>query len=304
VIAGPARALALALVLAAGTARAAGPCSHRQPEAGVTLRTGMGPGDLGVIPEACPATALSADVATALALDVENYYGAVRVSPALRSRIGLPRGPWISIRIPGVDWRLVANASLQPRQVDLGAGSVGAHFPIRAHERLVIGPWARIMMPSETVFSIATRTGWEVGTAFAFDPHPVVELAGGVAFPLFVTFIGAQAELSLAPSALLALNVRPARWVTLAVGAGLRMVARPDAPVEGFDPQAALRFYPWRGLLLELSGAAPVAGRDRTDAAGMFSVGWIFTHARAPELLGAPAAAKPAIQASVPCAAC
>jgi hypothetical protein len=62
-------------------------CESRQPEAGVPVRAHLGPGDFGMIPEACPASALTLDAGAVLAVDVENYYGSVLVGGTLRGRL-------------------------------------------------------------------------------------------------------------------------------------------------------------------------------------------------------------------------
>lgn len=286
-------ALALAAALWPATAHA-GPCDSHQPEAGVAIRAPMRAADLGAIPEACPNSSLTADARMDIALDVENYYGSVLASGTLRGRVALPRGPWISIYVPGVEYRLVANASLQPTSLDVGAGSIGGHFPLLATDELQLAPYARVLLPTETIYVNATRTGWELGTALTWNAHRMLELVGGVALPLTATFVGSETRVRFLPAAAVDLNFRPARWFTLAAGLGLRVEAEGEDAFEAFEPRAALRFYPWRGMLIELSGAFPFVGRDRTDVAAFLSLGWIFTHDQVGTALNVPP--KPQIE--------
>jgi hypothetical protein len=144
------------------------------------------------------------------------------------------------------------------------------------------------LLPTESVFNVATRTGWELGSAIVWDAHRMVEVVGGVTLPLYVTFIGPEAKARLMPALSVDAGFRPARWFTLAGGLGLRLAAEKADTVEAFDVRGALRFYPWRGMLVELSGAFPVAGRDRTDAAAFLSLGWIFTHDSSPPPMNPP----------------
>lgn len=279
----PGTATALALLAFAGPGDALAdedPCTSHQPEAGVPVRAHLGPADFGMIPEACPASSLTLDAGGVIAVDRENYYGSILVAGSLRGRLTLPRGPWVSIYVPGAEYRFVANASLQPSSFDVGAGAVGAHFPVRLHRSVQIAPYARVLLPTESIFNNATRTGWELGSALVWDAHRMVEVVGGVTLPLFVTFVGPEAKPRLMPAATADVGFRPARWFTLAGGLALRLAADEDDTLEALDARGALRFYPWRGLLVELSGAFPVAGRDRTDAAAFLSLGWIFTHDR------------------------
>lgn len=271
-------------------AASANPCDTHQPEAGAAVRVRTGPATLGMVPEACTESSLTLDVGGGLAIDRENYYGSVLVSGALRGRVALPRGAWVSILVPGVEYRFVANASLQPSQVDVGAGAIGGHVPLLATPRLQFAPYARVLLPTETIYQTATRTGWELGSSVVWDAHRMVEVVGGVALPLTVTFIGSEGRPLFVPAAAIDVGFRPARWFTLGAGLGMRVAARGDAPFEAIEPRAALRFYPWRGLLIELSGAVPVVGRDPTDASAFLSLGWIFTHDRPGTALNAPPA--------------
>ena len=70
--------------------------------------------------------------------------------------------------------------------------------------------------------------------------------------------------------------LRPWRWFAVLGGVSMRLVPGDDEPFESFDPRGSLRFYPWRGIFIDLAATFPVGGRDRTNAAGALNLGWLF----------------------------
>ena len=268
--------VAASMVAGVGEARASEPCESKLPEAGAPIRAPYGPADFGTVPEACAATAAALRGRMGILIAEEDYYGGVVAGGALRARFELPGGSWMSAQLPGVEYRLAVNATVEAESLDMSASSLGWHQPLRVSERFQVAPYVRAMLPTETVFENATRYGFEHGTAFVFNAHPMFEVMGGYSVPLLLTYNNGTTHSIYTPTLAIDAGFRPWSWFELAAGASVR-ITPPDAePFESFDPRVALRFYPWRGLYIDTSAAFPLGGRDRTDAAIGLSLGWIL----------------------------
>jgi hypothetical protein len=255
--------LALALVLVAGEARAE-PCDAAGPEAGAPVRAPGIVADFGAVPEACGRYELSGRAGLGVLIATEDFYGTATIGGALRGRLLLPHGGWLSAATPGVVWRFAANATVEADSVDISAATLGYHEPVRLGP-LQLAPYARVLLPNETVLQNAARYGLEHGVAFVASLHELVELTGGYALPLLLTSNPGAVDLGF----------RPWRWVEVMGGGAVRLVPADEEPFESFDARAALRFYPWRGLLIDLGGAFPLGGRDRTLASAGLALGWL-----------------------------
>ena len=264
-----------ALTLATTAARAT-PCDTSNGLAGVPIRVPFGAADFGVLPEACAATSLSLETRGALALATEDFYGALLGGAGLRIRWTFAEGPWLSIWIPGLELRLVANASLQPTSVDLGAGALGAHFPLRLADTAQLASSVRLLVPTETVLRTAARTGVELAESVVWNAAPRLELVGGLALPMVVAVAGGRAHSTFVPTLSADASVRVSGWLTLSAGLALRVAAARDHAFESLDPRLALRFAPWRTMNADLSVALPSLGRDRTDVAGLLTLAWVI----------------------------
>jgi hypothetical protein len=248
-----------------------------EPEAGVPVRIPVGgPADFGVLPEACAATSLALHGRAAILVAEPDYYGSLYAAAALRARVALPGGPWLSLWAPGPEYRFVANATVEGDSGDLSAGTLGLHVPLAATPALVISPYVRLLIPTETVFARATRSGFEHGVSAVTRLGGRAELIGGWAMPILLTHGGARVETTFMPTFSADLVLTPWRALAVAVGLALRVVPIDPEPLESIDPRASLRLYPWRGALVDLSGALPLAGRDRTGVAVALAIGWTW----------------------------
>ena len=272
--------LLLALGLTATAARAApertGPCASDQPEAGVGIRTFTGPGDLGRTPEACAASAGSIDTAGALTLDLDDFYGGIRIGAALHTRLALSDALWFSLGLPAVHWTYSANASIEAEVIDAGPLTLGAHLRAWHDETLQVAPYARLLLPTDTGYERAVRLGGELGAVLLVRTGARFELVVGAALTEVVVVNNPSALATTTAQVTSDATWRPSDWFSLALGIGLRLVPSEADVFESFDPRLGLRFYPWRGLAIDLSAHLPLAGRDRTTAAAMLSLGWIF----------------------------
>ncbi|MBW2526017.1 MAG: hypothetical protein JRI23_17690 [Deltaproteobacteria bacterium] len=265
-----------ALATTAGDASATEPCESPLPEAGAPVRAFHGPADLGAVPEACPATAAALRGGMSILIAEQDYYGGVVAGGALRARFELPGGSWFSATLPGVEYRLAVNATVEADSLDMSASTVGWHVPLRLADRLQLAPYVRAMLPTETVFENATRYGFEHGTAAVFNVHPMLEVMGGYSIPLLLTHNNGTTHSLYTPTLAVDAGFRPWTWFELVGGMAVRVAPQDDEPFESFDPRVALRFYPWRGLYVDVAGAFPLGGRDRTNANLGLSLGWIL----------------------------
>ena len=271
-------ALAAAATMGAmvGQAHASEPCDSKLPEAGAPIRAPHAPADFGTVPEACAATAAALRGRMGILIAEQDYYGGVVAGGALRARFELPGGSWMTAHLPGVEYRLAVNATVESDSLDMSASSLGWHQPFRLSERLQVAPYVRAMLPTETVFENATRYGFEHGTAFVFNAHPMFEVMGGYSVPLLLTYNNGTTHSIYTPALTIDAGFRPWTWFELAAGASVRITPPDLEPFESFDPRVALRFYPWRGLYIDTAAAFPLGGRDRTNAAVGLSLGWIL----------------------------
>ena len=274
-------AVLFALSLAPSVA-AASPCSAVDVAAGVPIRVPLGPADFGVLPEACAATSLSLETRGSLLIAEEDFYGSILAGGGVRLRWAFGDGPWLSIWLPGIEYRLVANASLQPTSVDMGAGALGAHFPLALHETADLAPYIRLLLPTETVLHGAARTGVEIGQSLVWRAAGRIEVVGGLALPLVVATAGGPSHSSFVPALSADVWLRVLRGMSAAAGLSLRVAAEPDHALESLDPRLAVRLEPWPNMEVDLAVMLPVLGHDRTDVAGSLSVSWMIERGGGP----------------------
>ena len=272
----PAALTTVALLLVAAPASAVGPCDASLPESGVPIRIPLGPADLGMPGEACAGTSVALDTRMRLTVATDEFYGSIYAGAALRARMQIGEIAWLSAVVPGFEYRLVANATIQASGADLGPGSVGAHVVFLRGDWFQVTPHLRILLPTETVYVEATRLGVDLGASALFRAHEDVEVLVGAAFPITAVYLGSKQETTFVPNLTVDVTWHPLSWFAVAAGLGVRFAPQEDEAFESLDPRLGLRFYAFDRLLIELTGAAPVAGRDRTDAAAFFSVGWVF----------------------------
>ncbi len=269
--------LALALCLAAASpASAIGPCDSSQPESGVPIRIPLGPADLGMPGEVCAGTSVALDTRMRLTIATEEFYGSMFVGAALRARMQIGEIAFLSAVVPGFEYRFVANATIEASGADLGAVSIGAQVVFMLGDWFQVTSHLRVLLPTETVYVEATRLGFDLGATTLFRAHEDVEVLVGAAFPITAVYLGSKQETTFVPNLTVDLTWRATSWLAVAAGLGIRFAPQEDEAFESLDPRLGLRFYAFDHLLIELTGAMPVAGRDRTDGAAFFSVGWVF----------------------------
>lgn len=272
------RAGSVAVILLVATPAAADddPCVANVPEAGAPTRAPQGPSDFGVVPEACPRYELSARAGMGVLIDEPNFYGSLGLTGVLRGRLPLPGGGWLSASFPGVAFDFVANATVEATALNLSASTLGLHVPVPVNGMFALAPYVRWLLPTETILQNASRFGFEQGIAFVASFHPIFEVTGGYALPLTMTTSGLATQNLFRPTVVVDAGLRPWSWLEVLAGGQLRMVPAHDPePLEGVDARASIRIYPWRGALIDVAGAFPLAGRDRSLLAAGLGLGWV-----------------------------
>lgn len=263
------------MVVAATTVAGADPCDVTLLDPGSPIRIGMGPGGLGRLPEACARTELGVDTRGAALIDMDDFYGSLEAGVRMQGRIPFSRQIWLSFATPGLDLRYNANATIDKFATDSGAGSIGVHYRIPIAPRISVAPFARTMTPTESVYRNATRYGFDHGVSAVARVSLRNEVVGGFVFPLYLVAGPGSTHSSLQPLVGADWIYSPWSWLGLAAGAAVRFRGGDDAAFESFDPRAGLRFHPWRGMKIELTGAAPLFGADRTDVVLGLGFAWI-----------------------------
>ncbi len=260
-------AVGVACILHASTARAEGPCASGRPGGGVPVRVPIfAPADFAVPQEACARTSVSIEGRMGVLVAESDFYGSVLAGLALRATLKLGDA-WVSAWVPGLEYRFVANATVEKDATSLGAGALGLHVPIARGRRYQLVAYGRALVPTETIFVSASRYGAEPGLTGLLTLGPKLELLGSLSSASLFTVTPGRVSPEWAPALATDLVYRPSRGFGVALGAGLR-------PLASFDPHAQLRFYPYRGLQISLGAVMPIGGRDRTNLAGALSIGW------------------------------
>jgi hypothetical protein len=268
--------MALVLLMIPSAATAA-PCTSDQPEAGAPVRVPLGPANFGVVPEACGVHELSLRGRMGVLIAEDDFYGQLNLGADLMGRFVLPGGSWISAQLPGFEYRFVANATVEAESTGTSASTLGWHVPIQWTDSVQLAPYFRTMLPSESVFVHAHRYGFEQGIAFVSNIMPWFEVMGGYAMPLLLTTNFGTTKPLLMPTLSVDAGFRPWSWFEGVVGLSTRIVPADDEPFESADPRVALRFYPWGRMLIDVFGAFPLLGRDRTNVAVGLTLGLLLS---------------------------
>ena len=257
----------VACIMHASSARAASPCATDRPGIGVPIRVyAFAPADFGVPQEACARTGVWLESRAALLVAAGDFYGSLLGGLAVRAMVELQNGMWLSAWMPGLEYRYVANATVDAGTSSLGAGTLGLHAPIATTADYQLVVYTRALLPTETVFVRARRYGFEEGFTALVPLTRKLQLTNSLAFTSLLTATAGRVLPVWSPSFGSDLVYRPSRGFGVAVGAGLR-------PLESLDPRAQIRVYPTGPFQISLGALFPVAGRDRTDVAFSLTVG-------------------------------
>lgn len=244
---------------------------------GAPLLVARPPANFGTLPPACPGTDASLISGAALLVDRGDYYGALWAGSTLAGRAAITDSLWVSAVVPGIEHRFVANAVIEASHTGLGAGNLGVHASLPAGDSMAFAPFARALLPTESVYRHARRHGGELGSSAVWRTSARTELAGGLTVPVLVTVNGPWREVLVQPLAGADVFFQPRSWISLGAGAAARLNATErDESLEAIEARAGVRVFPWRGARAELVIAAPRYGRDRTDAAVSLSLGWTW----------------------------
>ncbi len=283
----------LALVLGAAAAHA-DPCDRDRmpPPSPVTLS--LGPADFASTPAVCGRNAGRLEGRAGLLIDRPDFYGAIDLGLVAAASVAYGRNLWFDATIGFVQYQQAINATIVADQVDLGPATIGVHRTTFRRERWVETPFVRLLLPTDTAYRYAARTGIEVGTADLFAIVPQLTAAVGLSLPLSVTVLGARASWLFTPRLSVDVAYAPAHWVEVAAGIEARLGTDAAGLLEFLAPKIAWRFYPYRGLAAQFTLMLPMAGLERTDYRIALSLGWVQerrTDPRPPGRAPPPAAA-------------
>lgn len=254
----------------------ASPCQSKLPEAGAPARLAFAPAGFGGVPEACPATDSALQGFASALIAVDDFYGLLEAGVTPRFRRRLSESDWVSLWLPALEYRFSANATIEASTLGLGDAALGYHRAFAVSERLALTPYLRVLYPFDTGYRNATRYGFEHGISASLGLSSWLELAGGLAFPAFLTQNGKRVHAVFVPSVEAEAVLSPTSWLGAVLGAGIRVRDGQAPGFESFDPRAALRVYPLSGLRIELAIATPLWGGDRNDLLLGLNLGWLF----------------------------
>jgi hypothetical protein len=262
-------ALALAPSLAV-----AQPCARERAGVPLPIALGVGPADFGTTPSPCGDARIGLDLRGGAIIDTADFYGALGAEAVLSGTVPLTSRMWLSGAFTALRYRFVQNATLIATDLGLGPSDVGFHVALITRDDLRVSTYLRVLLPTETPTQYALRTGFEAGAAALYKPHRRVSLLGGVSVPVEMSFLGGRglAYGSVRASVDAALLV--ATWFEPALGVELRVGNDPAGPLDYVAPRFSLRAHLSRRVMLHLTGMAPLAGLERTNA--RVSLGLVF----------------------------
>jgi hypothetical protein len=93
------------------------------------IRLAMGDAaDFGAAQEACPRTSMSLESRASVLVAAKDFYGRLYANASLRGSFVLTDDVWLSIYVPGLEYRFVANATIDAGRTSLGAAALGVHY--------------------------------------------------------------------------------------------------------------------------------------------------------------------------------
>jgi hypothetical protein len=266
---GRAGAVALGLVALVGTARAQ-PCG-RAVDAGPLL-AGPGATDFGQVAEACGNTDLELRLRGELAIDRDDFYGAITAGATLRGRYRLSERWFFSASLDPATWRLPINDVVSSSAVGFGPATLGAHRTL-AWQRTALALNAGVLLPFDTARHSGTRWGGQVGVSAARQVRARGSVRAGLVLPATLVSIAGTGHGLVFPSALAEYAFAARPWLVLAGGAAARAQLAPRPELWAAALRLSARIDTRRGWHFALAGDVPVAGTDRTDATVTLFVG-------------------------------
>lgn len=246
-----------------------------------------GPGDTGVIQgpvassffeadfatgrRACPRTEMGLGVQGGAAIDLANFYGQLGGHALVFGSYALKDDLELFGALEAVRVQYLINASLSGVTVTLGQATVGATWSVLRRGPLVLGPSARVMLPTSFATPNVRQVGAELGAAAGYRVLPQLDLHGylggdfsaglsaGPALPRFGLLLSAGGQYAFLPwlSVVLDLNAHAGSYAYVA-------------------PALAVRATLGKVVGLELGGTLPVLGSLRSNAAGGLKVSYRF----------------------------
>ena len=260
----------IGLILA--SAALAGPCDA--PDTGIAtgpVTVGFQDGDLGVARRVCPRTEVALAAGGFAIVEVENFYGHIVASPTIEGSWAASDTVELFAAVEAFRYDSVIT-SITTTSMGLGHTSLGATWRFWDNDSVGVGLHGRTVLP--TAFGLY-KNAWpiaiDLGVGAQWAATPTLRVHGNLAG------IG-SAAISKGPALPWAgarvnagVEWQPARpfAVVLDVNAGFGYAA----PVDHVAAALALRTGIGKRVGIELGATVPLAGRERTLAAGELRVG-------------------------------
>ena len=252
------------------------PCRTRLLELGAPSRLVFGPGSLGSVPETCPSTETGVQAFGSALVAVQDFYGYVNGGLGANLRYAFSDRDWMSLQFVPFEYRFSANATIEASKSGMGAGALGYHRQFTLSRTLLISPYVRVLIPTESVYENSVRYGFDHGISLAALLTKRLVLTGGFSYPSYFVVNGTRFFAYSIPNVSVdsVLMINP--WLSVLLGAGARFRTGQQTAFESFDPRFAIRSCLLGGLRMELGAATPLGGADRTDVVGVLDVAWVF----------------------------
>jgi hypothetical protein len=254
----------------------ADPCQLKLNALGEPARLVMGPAGLGAVPESCPVTEAGLQGFGSALVAVNDFYGYVDGGLSAYLRYAFTKRDWFSFRFVPLEYRFSANATIEASRLGLGAGAIGYHHQTAVFRRFTLSTYARVLIPSDSAYRNAIEYGFDHGVSMSFLPKTWFAFTGGISLPSYFVVNGTRTYATFVPNLSLDAVWLPTRWMSLLLGTGIRTRCGRQSGFESLDPRAAIRFFLFRRLRIELGVATPLLGNDRTDLRLELDTAWLF----------------------------
>jgi hypothetical protein len=241
-------------------------CSRGRAGVLLPIQLTVGVSDFGVTPSTCSDLRIALDVRAGAIIDTADFYGALGGEAVISATLPLGQRIWITAGVTPVRFRFAQNATLVATGLSVGASDVALNVGLLARTDLRLSTYLRVLVPTETGMQYAVRTGIEPGLSLAWRPNTRWSLLGGFSLPIEFSFLGGRGTSYGSARTSIDGAVLISTWFEPLLGIEARIGNDPDGAIEYIAPRFSLRFHLGRGVMVHLSGLAPLLGIERTNA--------------------------------------
>jgi hypothetical protein len=205
-------------------------------------------------------------------IDTGNFYGDLAADTQLTMSARLRRFELFA-GLELVHFEFVQNATLKGTETLVGPLSIGASLLALERRRLILSPYARVVLPSLSG-SHSPSLGGELGLAAELRLYPKLTLHGVAAGDVSGGVGTGPGDPRGGALLLVGVQYSPSTRVGLALDLSAHFGRR--GPLDYFAPALALRVRLYRALSGELAAIAPLAGADRHLVAAVLRIRYRF----------------------------